>query len=129
MIIWYIIRTAKSLFLRNYMTSLIKILGKDATNPVELQYWFSQKKTKRHQVDFRKKLLLRINRSPKKWNFPLLPILVDEFVGCSFEISFFFQSCYRNWCQNLISNEQPTNSSTRITLVLYTINLAIHRHK
>lgn len=26
------------------MTSLIKILGKDATNPVELQYWFSQKK-------------------------------------------------------------------------------------
>lgn len=129
MIIWYIIRTAKSLFLRNYMTSLIKILGKDATNPVELQYWFSQKKTKRHQVDSRKKLLLRINRSPKKWNFPLLPILVDEFVGCSFEISFFFQCCHRNWCQNLISNEQPTNSSTRITLVLYTINLAIHRHK
>lgn len=52
------------------MTSLIKILGKDATNPVELQYWFSQKKTKRHQVDSRKKIIVANKQITEKMKFP-----------------------------------------------------------
>ena len=130
MIIWYIIRTCKKVVSGKLYDVIDQNSGKRRDKPSWASILvFSEKKPSVIKWILGKKLLLRINRSPKKWNFPLLPILVDEFGGCSFEISFFFQSCYRNWCQNLISNEQPTNSSTRITLVLYTINLAIHRHK
>ena len=91
MIIWYIIRTCKKFVSRKLYDVIDQNSGKRRDKPSWASILvFSEKKPSVIKWILGKKLLLRINRSPKKWNFPLLPILVDEFVGCSFEISFFF---------------------------------------